>query len=91
MMYDMKQIMTNAWEISKKTGKVFSECLKMSWRLAKALVEIRKNAKNENGTIRINFWFKYNKYRAYIERSWESKYQNNLGYYIDLENGRVRL
>lgn len=92
MRYDMRQIMKDAWELKKRTEKVFSECLKMAWTLAKSLVEIRKKDRNENtGVIRVNFWCKYNKFRAYIERSWDSKYQNSLGYYIDLENGRLRL
>ena len=90
-MYDRKQIMKNAWDITRKTGKSFSECLKMAWRLSKAIIAIRKKDNQYTGTIRVNFWFKYNKYRAYIERSWESKYQNSLGYYIDLESGLLRL
>lgn len=91
MRYDLSQIMKDAWKIVKAVETKFSEALKMAWKLAKALVEVREDDCKEDGSIEINFWFNYGKERAYFKRSWDSKYQNNRGFYVDLQTGRVRL
>lgn len=91
MKYDLSQIMKDAWKIVKKAGKNFSEALKMAWRLAKALVEVRKDDCEEDGTIEVSFWFNYGKARAYFTRSYVSIYQNKKRFYIDLETGLKRL
>lgn len=45
-MYDLKQIMKDAWRtykyVAKKKGKTFGEVLKSTWRLAKLQVSMKK-------------------------------------------------
>lgn len=93
MSINKREIMTNAWKIMREgKGKIsFSEALKMSWKLEKAILKMKKEDGIESGSVSINFWFCYGKYRAYIQRSWVSKYQNKHSYYIDLLNGAFRL
>lgn len=91
MKYNKSKIMKTAWNILKKAGVSFSDALKMAWKLAKAVMTMKKEDYVENGTVEVRFWFNYGKARAYINRSWVSKYQNQKGYYVDLETGRVRL
>lgn len=93
MNIDKKEIMTNAWKIMRKgKGKIsFSEALKMSWKLEKAILKMKKKDGIESGFVSVNFWFCYGKYRAYVQRSWVSNYQNKCSYYIDLVDGSIRL
>lgn len=53
--YNLSEIMTKAWEMSRKTGKAFSDCLRDSWKMAKML------------TIG-NLWEKYGKHRVYFNQ-----------------------
>lgn len=85
--YNKSEIMKNAWTIVKKFGKKISEALKMAWNLAKAIVEMKENDYEPDGTVTYNFWFGYGKSRAYIKRDWVSKYQNGRGWFVNLETG----
>lgn len=93
MSINKKELMTNAWKIMRE-GKEkisFSEALKMAWKLEKAILKMKTEDGIESGSVSLNFWFCYGKYRAYIKRSWVSNYQNKRSYYINLLNGALCL
>lgn len=83
--YNLSKIMKRAWSIVRKLKNTFSEALRMSWKMAKFEVAIKKEWYRPEGTVEFNVWQGYGYVRAYYKCSWMSKYQNNKKTsYIDL-------
>lgn len=84
--YNLSEIMKNAWAMFRKGGRIFADCLRQAWAIAKkpAKKHFDGNA-NING-FEFNLWEKYGKRRIYIN-NYSGRNKNNQGGYIDLDNG----
>lgn len=85
MRYNRTEIMKKAWEIKRKLNNTLSIALKMSWVLAKKALALKEEYYELEGKVEFNIWARYGKVRAYYICSWKSDYQNNKGFYVDLE------
>ena len=85
--YNRSEIMKNAWTIVRNFGKNISEALKMAWNLAKAIIKMKEDDFEPDGKVTYKFWFNYGKCRAYVKRSWVSRYQDGRGWFVNLETG----
>lgn len=77
--YNLSKIMKRAWEIVRKLKNKFSEALKMSWKIAKMELSLRKEyCRFENhDEVTFNIWKGYGRVRAYYTCSWRSNYANS--------------
>lgn len=91
MMYNKKEIMSNAWAIRKSASVSMSVALKSAWALAKAMNEAEKVAEDIdwNTRVHINDWVKGGHNRTYVEvvdytNAWNRKRVEKIGYVNNL-------
>ncbi len=85
MKYNKSEIFKKAWEIKRELKNTFSIALKMAWKLARKAMELRKEYQEPEGEVKFNIWSRYGKIRAYYTCSFRSRYQNNKGFYVNLQ------
>lgn len=91
MMYNKKEIMSNAWAIRKSANVSMSVALKSAWALAKAMNEAEKVAEDIDWNTRVhtNDWVKGGHNRTYVEvvvytNVWNRKRVEKIGYVNNL-------
>ena len=82
--YNLSEIMKNAWAMFRKGGKLFSECLRKAWAIAKGLAKNQFTGFANLDGFEFNLWEKYGKRRIYIN-NYSGRNKNNRGGFIDLD------
>lgn len=91
MKYNMKHIMSAAWNIRKTYNVSMSTALRAAWATEKAVLTAEANGKNSGWNYRVsaNEWVKYGKARTYVStriytNAWSLKREEKLGYIDNL-------
>ena len=95
-MYNLSEIMKNAWSIRRNANVSMSVALRAAWALAKAIRKAEALAAEIpwNTKVRVNDWAKGGHNRTYVEvavytNAWNRKRAEKIGYEDNLTGGFV--
>ena len=84
--YNLSEIMKNAWAMFRKGGRLFADCLRKAWAIAKQPAKKQFDGNANIDGFEFNLWEKYGKRRIYIN-NYSGRNKSNQGGYIDLDCG----